>query len=1076
MNSLFIGLGGAGTYAVAELQKKFKEYDRTVEDPSKNNYLYIDTDLAVKTVYPFIDEQGDFFPFSDNDTPSSIISINFNPTNDNNPNSKRFREWADRYNAEVNSTASLVKGAEGVRMLSRIALFDRHSSLKRTLIGKMSINGQPVSRIYVISGTCGGTGCGSVLDILFMIQEIRTENKNTRYPEVQLMMVMPQGYISGLDTKDLRYENYKLNAYGLFTEMNAVLKDLWQNSTPLKDAQGHYIGPDGNRVDTRDQAQQVPAADSGLQFTKFSAMPVGSAYQNTMKFDPFSIAYLFDSYNSDTMTAYDYKQVSDFVSNFIFNLEVGQSIQGNFDSTYSNVIRLAKVHSASSDYIDAFSATGSFMVQTHEELLKNYVQDKFIYQMMTYGLVGRDDGSEVDVSPITRQNGIASIIDTKITAFVNGLWDTLQQLSNNPSKEDLKSALKHYQDHAGTRQPQYDAIFGNWNVGQSPNKKFNEMCEELADAVNDACKDWIVEFNLRHAQKLITKLDLMLTLKHNKLAKLIDDKSKEMFIRSESLKKAVKDTLKAYTELLVCKYLAINGILDQYGDEIGKFIDNLKFDTYKLRDGVNLNGWYAAYIKRLMELDADSSRMFIPAISTILNGTRLSDDSGFDAKYARLVRQDGSKPDMTPFVSTVNPDSISDLLYMRKRSIMQSIVSRDQNFTSKFSPKNLNSNDNVRVILETFRKETDRYAYEMVSSSTDLTITIADQLGADTTQQEVAQALCQYEKLIFSSSVVDQTANKPLRILYVGDFTTNGAIQTKISSLSQGTTTMEYQFADDQNLYWHDRFVKIIVRMNYSIDEYANFNDYKEFFERYYCQKRAEVTFHQPFLDKRFWECKDADVVQLLKDEAIKTSQARAAAANEQRIREEQEDRSGRRNALGWDDPKQQILAFQFTSLLLCEYFKKLKSLSSTKSFFAKFRVKKTSKTTTAPVGYDEDTKKLTLTMSDNYKMDPNASKFDITSVWSSKLTAIDSVKIQETGKEYVAYWIRIIQSKLTEADLRTDAVNEICKKSYGYLTELRSREISADDIRKFATTYYDVTSQERTGRDIFEDFLLWFN
>ena len=56
MNSLFIGLGGAGCFAVAEFAQKVRNHGSNIN----NKFIYLDTDGAIREHYPFIKDSDDF--------------------------------------------------------------------------------------------------------------------------------------------------------------------------------------------------------------------------------------------------------------------------------------------------------------------------------------------------------------------------------------------------------------------------------------------------------------------------------------------------------------------------------------------------------------------------------------------------------------------------------------------------------------------------------------------------------------------------------------------------------------------------------------------------------------------------------------------------------------------------------------------------------------------------------------------------------------------------------------------------------------------------------------------------------
>ena len=233
MNSLYIGLGGTGISAVAEFAKRAK--DRNLNQG--NEFVYIDTDEYVLREYPSISE--DLLLLSKNTSPERVyeeaLMLLAEPyaSESEKRSYKKFLQWFDADNPQMRTIPPHDTGSDGVPMLARTMLFANYQKVKHLIRNKlmyMDDNGQYKFRdVYVVLGTCGGTGSGILIDLLYLLGEIAREafGGGGWQPFVNLLLVMPEGYIRKLNGADVRYRNYRLNAYALFDEINACLKDYY---------------------------------------------------------------------------------------------------------------------------------------------------------------------------------------------------------------------------------------------------------------------------------------------------------------------------------------------------------------------------------------------------------------------------------------------------------------------------------------------------------------------------------------------------------------------------------------------------------------------------------------------------------------------------------------------------------------------------------------------------------------------------------------------------------------------------------------------------------------------------------
>ena len=129
--------------------------------------------------------------------------------------------------------------------------------------------------------------------------------------------------------------------------------------------------------------------NDGKSFFRYRCM--GSTNQDAFGFNVCNNLFMLDSYdNKYKRGALNYSQVSDNVSNFLFAMESGSAAQEISEGNFCNITNTQIQATVTVPYIKGFCATGMYVVQTWEEIVRKYVKEKFIYQMFQHGFVGSD--------------------------------------------------------------------------------------------------------------------------------------------------------------------------------------------------------------------------------------------------------------------------------------------------------------------------------------------------------------------------------------------------------------------------------------------------------------------------------------------------------------------------------------------------------------------------------------------------------------------------------------------------------------------------------------------------------------
>ena len=1073
MNSLFIGLGGAGTYALAELQKKIEVYDRTSNTESVNSFLYIDTDKAVLNTYPFI-KDGDFFQLGRGVVPDEVMRDVDNKSKQVAIPRKyvRFKEWIDTFNPGLRGPHDLTTGAAGNRMLTRMAIWKQagDGDFQRIIDGKLRLpNGSNAQRVYVVSGTAGGTGCGSVIDILFMLQksflQIADARNNIR-PTINLMLVMPEGYIENYKPGDPRLRNYPLNAYGLFAELNACLKDYWSNVKYKTNAAGEWLDENGNVTTDSNRAAQIVSPIRGKQWAKHSVLPLENNDVNNLDFLPFNTAYMFDSHSGTEPI--DYGVISERIASFMFNLEVGTTVRTGLESVFSNVLIDNAIASAASPYVKAFNATGTFTIQTFEELRKRYVKDKFIYQMIVHGFVGKDTDFVEYQGDGNTDTVLWERLRPLIEDYTSDAWTRIRSTYENADGQTLLGLLNKIESRCKDKKPAFGQIFDQIGSRGLVTSKYEALCDSIRDCVLNRCGEWIVTYNIKHATSLVGIEDNVAELKcaekQQEIKKQVPKagfftKIKNRFAGINDYWTKLEEAFKLYVEIMINRYLSNDGVFDECRDMLTGILNKINIEEFEIvpNSKRKLVKWEDYFIKELIELPNDPTRKFTKDTKTLLTGVYLSKNCDFPQKYAEIVRQSEDKK--TPEMIYVQPDG--ETLQTEEGTLLwykEKIVRAMGLDSERYRPDVLENN--VSYILETIVKQTQLEANEIIFNNDSLKEPIKDQLNSDAARNRWATELINARDTFFNTR---STETHPRKAIYLGHFEENGPGAQMEAAIrgDKGFDQNVDSFTNDPAGYWDDRYVKVFVDMSYSLDEYWFFSSYEEIFQSYYADNQNNWARHQPFSSRQFWECENADIVALFNK-----------GAEETRIQQMQEQ-------LQWNQ-SEQFYAFGFMLVLLNEYYKRLLSLQDSKAFLEKFQPMVKGKKKIKPINFDSKNV-ATLTYSSDYMYNPNRSEYRVDDsdgcvTVNLGVKNIDGLvdDIKDKYHRFVQYWMKIIDDARKSQSISNET--KLYQTAFAEIVEIANKRAEGAVFNRLIEPYYNGQTQTKGERDFFEEYQLWFS
>ncbi len=242
--TVVIGLGGSGAKAVARLKWRTQEFYRGPEFESERRslaFLLMDTlsydnirkedPDAARYIYRVISR--DDYVYLGGFNPGQYLQTQ-------RPLSRDLQSWWDERYAPPQ--VMIEDGAKRVRQLGRLALY-RNKDLARTAIrnalnsvvaihaslveqGRVRGLGEAAGNVYfyIFSGTCGGTGSGMVLDVVYLCYTLAQELG--RVPIIRLVLFMPRLFIEAARRKpngEWLARAYEANAYAFFKELQYLV-------------------------------------------------------------------------------------------------------------------------------------------------------------------------------------------------------------------------------------------------------------------------------------------------------------------------------------------------------------------------------------------------------------------------------------------------------------------------------------------------------------------------------------------------------------------------------------------------------------------------------------------------------------------------------------------------------------------------------------------------------------------------------------------------------------------------------------------------------------------------------------
>ena len=369
---IFIGLGGSGVKTVSLI--KFKIYQRVKPTELKSSkqvmdenyrFIFMDTDSrdvrAANEQYrtrfedgkeEFIGSRelvnlGDINPFAvfreAQDHPEFMIN-------------RRITEACPPRVASSMDNRDLSFGAGALRLKSRIAFARKTEEFGNKLQecinqlnGNEIANETNVFHYWVVSSCNGGTGSGTVMDVLYQVNMIHRTFVNEGDPKVGLLLYMPRIYMQLNSTN----KKYPLNAYAVMKEISAF------------------------------QSIAKSESDASTIFHRLALRDDFSLFDTKTPYRPFEFCIPVDFHTQDYNNLGDIDKMYSNTAELLFYIHSGAGAEG-FKSFLDNY---EDGQSKIAD--DSFLIPMGYMaIRKPEEQFESYIASRAKYEMLRYGIIG----------------------------------------------------------------------------------------------------------------------------------------------------------------------------------------------------------------------------------------------------------------------------------------------------------------------------------------------------------------------------------------------------------------------------------------------------------------------------------------------------------------------------------------------------------------------------------------------------------------------------------------------------------------------------------------------------------------
>ena len=739
---IFIGIGGSGCQTVSQIkekvyEKRFKEATaaktRLQQMNDSYRFLFIDTDQRdideankrnretfEKGKIPFISPQTDLINLGRANPQAIYYEAKNDPKTLIN---KRILEACSRDLAAKIPDQPLAFGAGAFRMKSRIAfahaLTDFQSKLQAAISGLndvKTVGGEDCIIFYwVVGSTLGGTGSGIFNDVLYHVNQIHHQVVGNGDPQLVLTMYMPKVYIDSNATE----EKYALNAYGVFTELEAF-KEMAFDEEQSRLMHRLAFQNDYNLIDS-DRAYRpfyylIPIdiqTDKGTSLGSTHTM-----YRNTAEM----LYHLHSGKAGDT-----FRSDSDNFMNDIM------------DRNHKNFL----------------VPMGYVSLQKPEEQFRNYMHYRFKRDLLRDWLL--NDGKKVEDSDLkTLKDELFKELDVKPGSLAYKICkreELDEALSKQPADaSDLNSEL--YLDNI-------ESLLGDVidNIKKNKTGELRERYKKvLVEGVWSAAEDWIRKYGLVYAYDAIDAVRNFVLEEYKSNESKLKDDSDSIDERIDSLRslyeKAKKNgkfetnshnkgeirqyqgALQEYVEDSIknaIQYWAHDLLKDFCEDEKNSELAQLKSYLAKLKGkATEINNEAVHMYNTTLPgkfgiASMDVTTVYLPQLKNICDGNGWIQDNFFSNIYTTIIKAQKDKAE-TAVRSQIASIIDNNLYLLHDEAITKEVVKGQYKYDwdSSFDGKKAEMKDEVRFF--TNPRLTDRNAQKIIDDFVGIATDVLDKI------------------------------------------------------------------------------------------------------------------------------------------------------------------------------------------------------------------------------------------------------------------------------------------------------------------------------------------------------------
>jgi hypothetical protein len=578
--TLFLGLGGTGAEVIARLKHKFELfYGETKREELKLiQYLVLDTaeyEKLSKTVKDHTDADRDFL-YLGGFNGAEYIRNQY-------PLDEDLRGWWD--NRCVLPEELIDDGASRIRQLGRLCLYRNREefitrmrtkirdtyNLENQLLAQGRLKGKSQTcNVYIVTGSCGGTGSGAFMDISLLVWEAVGAIFGFP-PQMVCLIFLPFIYAEkGREISSILEKLLQANGYAFFEEMEYFLK------YPLRI--NDYC------FDSQARRRQKVAPVAGWR--------------------PFNQAYLIDNQIPSVGLIREMENLYTYVSKALFQLYV--TPEENYHAQVWTNIKGTLYNGIDAIYgkPTAFSSLGLSTLEYPRERILTYLCAKYMHDVLANGFLKKGDWMEkaalLEAQGDVKEGkkGWAALLGGDQENELSGQFakEIASRMSGAPTVESFQDEKGAY-DHDGLIEmlrAQITAAEKAIEAGAERLKQiYNGFVEGAKSAILaqidsfvDSCKDGI-----HYAKDVIIQTDNLLTQRLSSVRAEIHQKTSSLETRKREISSSDSEvegsiaSVDAAQNKLFGKKEALSEALEAYVGKVRSILQiGLELEAAKLRE------------------------------------------------------------------------------------------------------------------------------------------------------------------------------------------------------------------------------------------------------------------------------------------------------------------------------------------------------------------------------------------------------------------------------------------------------------------------------------------------------------